>query len=497
MTRATLDTSNVLRKPYGSRCLDEDYELGAILGKGAFATVREAVHRLTGESLACKSIPKAKLVYPKDVKDVQREVAIINHVSGHAHVVSYRASYEDRDAVHIVMERCEGGALLDSIVECRHYTERKAAAVFRAMVETTHHCHELGVMHRDLKPENFLLTSRDSDIADVKAIDFGVSTFCKPNQHLEERVGSAYYIAPEVLRKDYTFRADLWSLGVILYILLSGLPPFWGDERGSGTERQVFQMILAGDVDLDSEPWPSISHAAKDLVRRLLSVDPGARPSCSEILQHAWLKQEGAGSDRPLGNVVLSRMKRFAGIHQLKKTALMVVGTCLSADEIAGMKRLFRTIDHDHNGKITVSELQYAIKLWGHRIPPSEVTAILTAADVDGDGEIDYNEFVASTMNINQLEKEEVIWRAFAELDADGSGSISAPELECALQRFGIQDDVHDLLQAADTNGDGQIDYQEFVQLMRETNAELADATSDGGFLLRRTITPGLAQHAV
>lgn len=123
--------------------------------------------------------------------------------------------------------------------------------------------------------------------ADIKAIDFGVSTFCKPNQHFSQRVGSAYYVAPEVLRKDYTFRADLWSLGVVLYVLLSGLPPFWGDERGSGTERQIFQMILAGSVDLKSEPWPSISHAAKDLVRRLLSMDAGARCVHRCSLPHA------------------------------------------------------------------------------------------------------------------------------------------------------------------------------------------------------------------
>lgn len=112
---------------------------------------------------------------------------------------------------------------------------------------------------------------------DIKAIDFGISTFCAPGQRFSERVGSPYYVAPEVLRKSYTDRADLWSLGVNLYVLLSGLPPFWGDETGSGTDRQIFRMILAGDVDLETAPWPSISRPAKDLVLRLLSLDPAAR----------------------------------------------------------------------------------------------------------------------------------------------------------------------------------------------------------------------------
>lgn len=251
--------------------------------------------------------------------------------------------------MHIVMERCEGGALFDAITQTACYSERKAAAVFRKMVEMLHHCHELGVMHRDLKPENFLLTARDSSMCapsrtlastprlhplrprahphcflarcapttgmlrvhdstcksrsavctahstclahdrashtrcrtDIKAIDFGISTFCAPGQPCSELVGSPHYVAPEVLRKSYTASADLWSLGVNLYVLLSGLPPFWGDENDSCTERQIFEMILTGDVDLETAPWPSISQPAKDLVLRLLSLNPAARCAAS------------------------------------------------------------------------------------------------------------------------------------------------------------------------------------------------------------------------
>eukprot|EP01025_Chloroclados_australasicus_P027070 TRINITY_DN2687_c0_g1_i3.p1 TRINITY_DN2687_c0_g1~~TRINITY_DN2687_c0_g1_i3.p1 ORF type:complete len:486 (-),score=84.59 TRINITY_DN2687_c0_g1_i3:272-1729(-) len=476
-----VNTDNILGKSPGARTVDQDFELGKVLGKGAFGTVRLAISRSSGDKFACKSIAKAKLVCREDVQDVQREVAIMNHVAGHPNVVNSKATYEDKNFVHIVMELCTGGELFDSIVESGSYSERKAAGVFRKMVDMLHHCHELGVMHRDLKPENFLLTSRNADKAEIKATDFGLSIFFKPGERFNELVGSPYYVAPEVLKKNYSYQADLWSLGVILYILLSGLPPFWGDN-----EEQIFKMVLKGNVDFATDPWPKISPAAKDLVKRLLTMDATKRATCSDILQHPWLKQEKVASEKPLDNVVLTRMKNFAAMNKLKKTALMVVGSCLSAEEIAGMKRLFKTIDADGSGTITVKELQDAIKQWGHKIPVDEITKIMAAADVDGDGFIDYNEFVAATINQNQLEKEDLIYRAFKEFDTDGSNTITVDELEKALEKFGIQDDTKDLLAAADKNGDGQIDYQEFVLLMRETNKELKAANAGGNNIFRK-----------
>ena len=206
----------------------------------------------------------------------------MNLVGGHRHVVTLKSTHEDGDAVHLVMELCAGGELFDSIVAAGSFSEAKAAAIFRRMVEVVSHCHQLGVMHRDLKPENFLLTEKGA-AAELKLTDFGLSVFFKHGERFRDLVGSPYYVAPEVLRKNYASSADMWSLGVILYILLSGLPPFWGD-----TEDQIFKMVLRGAIDFTSEPWPRISDAAKDCVRRLLTVDPAARATAAEILQVGW-----------------------------------------------------------------------------------------------------------------------------------------------------------------------------------------------------------------
>lgn len=152
------------------------------------------------------------------------------------------------------MELCKGGELFDNIVEAGSYTEKKAAEIFRIMVDVIRHCHDLGVMHRDLKPENFLLAGKSPNEFKLKLTDFGLSHFYKPGDKFRDLIGSPYYVAPEVLKRYYGHEADMWSLGVILYIMLSGLPPFWGD-----TEEQIFKMVIRGNLDFVSSPWPKIS----------------------------------------------------------------------------------------------------------------------------------------------------------------------------------------------------------------------------------------------
>lgn len=467
MPPSTFSVNNVLGKLATDPKLEELYSLDKQIGKGAFGVVRLGRVKATSEAVAVKSISKAKLVCKEDVKDVQAEVAIMNLVAGHINTVTLKSTHEDKEYIHIVMELCAGGELFDSIIEAGNFSEKKAAHIFRKMVDVVHHCHELGVMHRDLKPENFLLTSKGAD-AELKLTDFGLGVFFKAGERFKDLVGSPYYVAPEVLRKNYSHEADMWSLGVILYILLSGLPPFWGD-----TEDQIFKMVLKGSIDFKSDPWPRISEAAKDCVRRLLDMDPSKRADAATILRHEWLVKEGVALDTPLDHVVLKRMRQFAQMNKLKKMALMVVGQNLSLDELSGLGELFKSIDTDNSGTITVEEMRRALTQWGNKINEVELQQLMSIADVSGDGLIDYNEFVAATMHLSKLEKEELLQKAFKQLDKDGSGTISLEELADALRTFGIYDDAKDLLASADTNDDGQIDYAEFSWLLRNNNEGL------------------------
>ncbi|KAM0923966.1 hypothetical protein ACQ4PT_005176 [Festuca glaucescens] len=289
------------------------YALGRKLGQGQFGTTYLATDLATGTPYACKSIAKRKLLTPEDVDDVRREIQIMHHLAGHASVVTIKGAYEDAQYVHIVMELCEGGELFDRIVHRGYFSERRAAEIARVIVGVVEACHSLGVMHRDLK----LLKDKDDDNGNgggdgtgsinLKAIDFGLSVFFKPGQIFSDVVGSPYYVAPEVLCKHYGPEADVWTAGVIVYILLSGVPPFWAE-----TQQGIFDAVLKGAIDFESDPWPTISDSAKDLIRKMLRSPPVDRLTAHQVLCHPWIIENGVAPDAPLDPAVLSRLKQFS-----------------------------------------------------------------------------------------------------------------------------------------------------------------------------------------
>uniref|UniRef100_A0A0C9RZ49 non-specific serine/threonine protein kinase n=1 Tax=Wollemia nobilis TaxID=56998 RepID=A0A0C9RZ49_9CONI len=458
--------------------LRDVYIMGRKLGQGQFGTTYLCTEIATGKEYACKSIPKRKLISREDVEDVRREIQIMHHLSGHPNVVTIKGAYEDSLHVNIVMELCAGGELFDRIIERGHYSERKAAELTRIIVGVVEACHSLGVMHRDLKPENFLLANKDDDLS-LKAIDFGLSVFFKPGQVFGDVVGSPYYVAPEVLLKHYGPEADVWTAGVILYILLSGVPPFWAE-----TQQGIFEAVLRGHIDFESEPWPSISDSAKDLIRKMLTKVPADRISAHEVLCHPWICKDGVAPDESLDPAVLSRLKQFSAMNKLKKMALRVIAESLSEEEIAGLREMFKAMDTDNSGSITFEELKAGLQRYGSNMKESEIRALMDAADVDNDGSIDYGEFIAATFHLNKLEREEHLFAAFSYFDKDASGYITVDELQQACVEHHMNDvPIEEIIREVDQDNDGRIDYNEFVAMMRKGN---------GGGVGRRTMRNSL-----
>ncbi|XP_004497622.1 calcium-dependent protein kinase 20 [Cicer arietinum] len=444
--------------------IKEFYSLGRKLGQGQFGTTFLCMEKGTNKEFACKSIAKRKLTTQDDVEDVRREIQIMHHLAGHPNVIQIVGAYEDAVAVHVVMELCAGGELFDRIIQRGHYTERKAAELARLILGVVQACHSLGVMHRDLKPENFLFVNHEEE-SPLKTIDFGLSMFFRPGETFTDVVGSPYYVAPEVLRKNYGQECDIWSAGVIIYILLSGVPPFWDE-----SEQGIFEQVLKGELDFISEPWPSISESAKDLVRRMLIRDPKKRLTAHEVLCHPWVQVGGVAPDKPLDSAVLSRLKQFSAMNKLKKIAIRVIAENLSEEEIAGLKEMFKMIDTDNSGQITLEELKNGLERVGSVLKDSEINWLMQAADIDNSGTIDYGEFIAAMLHLNQVQKEDHLFAAFSYFDKDGSGYITKDELQQACQQFGLQDDhLDDVIREADRDNDGRIDYSEFVAMMQDT----------------------------
>ncbi|KAI9114226.1 hypothetical protein K1719_014876 [Acacia pycnantha] len=444
------------------------YSMGKELGRGQFGVTHLCTHKATGKQYACKTIAKRKLSHKEDIEDVRREVQIMHHLVGQKNVVELKGAYEDKHSVHLVMELCAGGELFDRIIEKGPYTERAAASLMRTIVQIVHTLHSMGVIHRDLKPENFLLLNKKED-SPLKATDFGLSVFFKEGDIFKDIVGSAYYIAPEVLKRKYGPEVDIWSIGCMLYILLCGVPPFWAE-----SEHGIFNAILRGHVDFSADPWPSISPSAKDLVKKMLTTDPKARLTAYQVLNHPWIKEDGEAPDIPLDNAVLNRLKQFRAMNQFKKAALRVIAGCLSKEEIMGLKEMFKNMDTDGSGTITIEELKQGLAKQGTKLSEQEVKQLMEAADADGNGTIDYDEFITATMQMNRMNKEEHLYTAFQYFDKDNSGYITIEEMEQALKDFNMHDgrDIKEIISEVDSDNDGRINYEEFVAMMRKGNPE-------------------------
>ncbi|KAF4356185.1 hypothetical protein G4B88_015374 [Cannabis sativa] len=325
-------------------------------------------------------------------------------------------------------------------------------------------CHQHGVIHRDLKPENFLFKD-SSETSQLKAIDFGLSVFFDSGQRFNEIVGSPYYMAPEVLRRNYGPEVDVWSTGVILYILLCGVPPFWAE-----TEEGIAQAIIRGSIDFERDPWPKVSANAKDLLKCMLDPNPYSRLTVEEVLEHPWIQNMDRVPNVSLGEHVRIRIKQFSLMNKFKKRVLRVVADYLSEEEIDGIKQIFELMDTDKNGDLTFEELKEGFCSIGHPITDSEVQMLIDAADADGTGTLNCEEFVTVSVHLKKISNEENLSQAFSYFDKNESGFIEFDELKEALldHKLDFANDqvIHDILFDVDLDKDGRISYDEFKAMM-------------------------------
>ncbi|PON42670.1 Serine/threonine protein kinase [Parasponia andersonii] len=458
---------------------DKRYTIGKLLGHGQFGYTYVATDKANGDRVAVKRIEKNKMVLPIAVEDVKREVKILQELTGHENVVRFYNAFEDDSYVYIVMELCEGGELLDRILAKKdsRYTEKDAAVVVRQMLKVAAQCHLHGLVHRDMKPENFLFKSSRED-SPLKATDFGLSDFIKPGRKFQDIVGSAYYVAPEVLKRKSGPESDVWSIGVITYILLCGRRPFWDK-----TEDGIFKEVLRNKPDFRRKPWPSVSSSAKDFVKKLLVKDPRARLTAAQALSHPWVREGGtASAEIPIDISVLNNMRQFVKYSRLKQFALRALASTLDDEELSDLKDQFDAIDVDKNGSISLEEMRQALaKDLPWKMKDSRVLEILQAIDSNTDGLVDFSEFVAATLHVHQLEEHDSDkWQqrsqaAFQKFDIDKDGFITPEELRT---HTGLRGSIDPLLEEADIDKDGKISLSEFRRLLRTASISSRNVTS-------------------
>eukprot|EP01088_Endostelium_zonatum_P015830 TRINITY_DN403_c0_g1_i1.p1 TRINITY_DN403_c0_g1~~TRINITY_DN403_c0_g1_i1.p1 ORF type:complete len:297 (-),score=73.67 TRINITY_DN403_c0_g1_i1:130-1020(-) len=265
------------------RSIHDVYEIKELLGSGNFSKVHLGVEKSTGEKWAIKIIDK-KLV---ETTRLENEIQILKRVS-HVNIIALKDVFESPSKLYLVMELVTGGELFNKIVEIGAYSEQIAKEIVKQILEGVKYLHSLSIAHRDLKPTNLLLKSTEEN--EIKIADFGLSKILGPDSMMQTACGTPIYVAPEVLKGEgYDKEVDLWSVGVIMYILLCGFPPFFDDGENMG---QLFEQIMAGDFDFPDPYWTDIDESAKDLIEHLLKVEPAKRYTADQALAHEWLQSK-------------------------------------------------------------------------------------------------------------------------------------------------------------------------------------------------------------
>jgi len=293
------------------------YRTDKQLGEGAYSVVKLAFNKFTGAKSAVKIVNRTD-ISPEDDLALKQEVDIMRQLN-HPNIINCYDFFEEEKNYYVVLEYMDGGELFDRIVKKTVYNEKEARDVVKILVSAIKYCHDRDVVHRDLKPENLLLTSREDD-ASLKIADFGFAVRVNSNL-LSTQCGTPGYIAPEILEnKPYGKAVDMWSIGVITYIILGGYPPFHDDNM-----RNLFRKIRKGDFEFHPEYWKNVSSDAKDLIKGLLTVNASARLTADQVLQHPWLMTDDATLAAINLDSNLAEFKKFNAARRFKGAAKAVM----------------------------------------------------------------------------------------------------------------------------------------------------------------------------
>ena len=454
---------------------EEDYKKLNFLGEGSFASVYKVQNKFTDVICAMKVINKAFSCTIEDENEILNEINILRTMD-HPGILKIFEFYSSKQNYSIVTELCPGGELFQQIIDKGPFNEKYSAYVMYQIFSAVNYCHKMHIVHRDLKPENILIVSKDREgLPTIKICDFGTSKMFEKGAVQRKLVGSSYYIAPEVLKKHYNEKCDVWSCGVIMYILLSARPPFGGED-----DNEIMERVSSGKYDLESPPFNKLSKNSIDLIKRLLTMDPEQRISAEQALNHPWFKEFKSQeiynriNDADTIKTLVENLKKYKRTSIIQETALAyLVHHFPQIKDVVNSCKLFNQIDKSGDGKITKAELLRGLsERYKSDTLEADVEEIYKNLDMDNNGYIGYEEFVRAAVSKEYFVRDNVLRFAFRYFDKDGSGEITFDEIEALFsQSISDKTKVHEtlvgIIKEVDKNNDGKINFDEFSKVMK------------------------------
>ena len=449
-----------------------------MLGSGAFGEVWLAHHKDLDRDFAMKIIKKRKN-RSNDEKEILNEIEILKKLD-HPKILKVVDFYSTLKRYYIITEYCHEGELFNEIIKVGKFDEGQAAFIIIQILKAITYCHKMNIIHRDIKPENIMITNREKNgCLQVKLIDFGTAKIFEKGHQENKYVGSSYYMAPEIIKRKYDEKCDLWSIGVIMYILLTGRPPFDGND-----DDEILENVKIGVYDKQSYPYPLLSSQSKDLINKLLQYDPKKRISADQALEHPWFKtaefkkKDKVNTIAPeLAKELIGNMTKYRSDNILKCAVIAyLVHHITNTEECFEASKLFIKIDLNYDGRIEKHELiQGFEKYWGISKKEAEekVELIFKNIDTDFNGYIEYEEFVRAAVNSSIFMSRNYLKFAFNYFDRDASGDITFEEIKKRFTQNAknvdekVDQELKEIFDSIDINGDGSISFNEFCKMMK------------------------------
>lgn len=376
----------------------------------------------------------------------------------HPHVARLLDVYETSEYLYLVMECLEGGELFHRVTERRKFSEKDAAEAAFQMLLAVNYIHTHGIVHRDIKLENFLYEKKDNN--HLKLIDFGFSKIWDPNTKMALSCGTLAYVAPEVLEKSYTSKCDLWSLGVVIFILLVGYMPF------AGSESHQVEMIKAGKCTYRKDSWAKVSKEASDFVAKMLIVDPKKRLSAEDALKDQWIqKRKDLPSPEQVPQDIMDSLASFAQASIFRRACMSVMAWSLTSDERAQVREAFLALDKGNTGTIKLGEFKQIMQDRFH-VEDKQIMESFKALDISHTEEIHYSDFLAAMVSSRIQVHDELLVQTFKRFDTDNTGFITVTNLKEVLGETFEGEQIEQLIKEV-PHEDGKISYQEFIYYLK------------------------------
>ena len=478
--KVTIDTNLLVTK--GTNNPNDNYKRTKILGQGSFGIVYLVKHKQLNCYFAMKVIKKNNK-NEKEEQTLMNEINILRKMD-HPNIVKINDFYTTKTEYILVTEYCPEGELFYEIKNFAPFNEALTGWYMKQILSAVCYCHKLKIIHRDLKPENILIYQKNKNgFNTIKIIDFGTAIIFNKNKYDKSLTGSVYYISPEVLSKNrsYSEKCDVWSCGIIMYILLTGLPPFNGEN-----DEEIMTKIMNGKFDMNKYPWPIISSEAKDLIKRLLEFDCNKRITAEEALQHPWFESKQVKSEDNAGlfkiknpNKLLNNLINYRSDNVLKCAILAyLVHNNIQLNQVHEAIKLFNKIDKNGDGQISREELykglENFLKLSGKELQ-DKVNIIFNNIDTDHNGYIEYEEFIRAAVDKEYFLSDNFLRFAFDYFDRDKNGQISFDEIKQIFYQNDknkhnseAQKQLQKSFEEMDINGDGILSFEEFVEMTKK-----------------------------